>query len=186
MRNAMMSIAARWSGHWAVVDVIVPALFSRLALLLIGLVSFYIQPWLYFPLADVKSRGWIITPHPILDMWFRWDSVWYLDIIKHGYIAPINFTSVESNISFYPLFPYLIKLLVNLFPVALRRTSMTVLIGVILSNVCLILALFLLYKLTASLLNNTEAAGRTMFLSIQFLYGIPVSGLIPGSYLCGC
>ena len=110
-----------------------------------------------------------------------WDSFWYLDIVQNGY----NYTSGQlSNVVFFPLYPYLIKVFAFIF-------GGTVLTGWILSSVFLFLALFYLHKLvrefhkevnpdhalyfllifpTAFFLNTVYTESLFLFLSVACFY----------------
>jgi len=69
----------------------------------------------------------------------KWDSFWYLDIAQNGY----SFKGIEklSNIVFFPLYPFLIK--ITSFFIA----GDLILAGWILSCIFLLLALLYLFKL---------------------------------------
>lgn len=69
----------------------------------------------------------------------RWDSVWYLDIAQNGY----SFKGPEklSNIVFFPLYPFLIRL------TSLFTAGNLILAGWILSSIFLLLALLYFFKL---------------------------------------
>lgn len=69
-----------------------------------------------FNLTPDTSYTWI-TPESfpvaknsnLIDMHNRWDSYWYLDIIKNGYYLKTDNTL--ANVVFFPLYPALIKIL---------------------------------------------------------------------------
>jgi hypothetical protein len=69
-----------------------------------------------FNLTSDTSYTWI-TPENfpvaknsnLIDMHNRWDSYWYLDIVKNGYYLPKDNTL--ANVVFFPLYPALIKTL---------------------------------------------------------------------------
>lgn len=58
----------------------------------------WITPW-SFP----STQSW-----DVVDMHNRWDSYWYLDIVKNGYYLRTD--STLSNVAFFPLYPLLIKI----------------------------------------------------------------------------
>ncbi|HRY82947.1 MAG TPA: hypothetical protein P5232_04610 [Candidatus Moranbacteria bacterium] len=63
--------------------------------------------WIYpdkFPVA----QSW-----DFVDMHNRWDSYWYLDIVKNGYY--LRSDNTLSNVAFFPLYPTLIKILGTIF-----------------------------------------------------------------------
>lgn len=50
----------------------------------------------------------------IVDLHNRWDSFWYLDIVQNGYhINPGQYSL--SNVAFYPVYPFLIKIVGTIF-----------------------------------------------------------------------
>lgn len=67
----------------------------------------------------------------VINMHNHWDTYWYLDIIKNGYYLKNNNTL--SNIVFFPIYPFLIKLLGTLlfgnYVLAGWVISMTALLG---------------------------------------------------------
>src|SRR3989338_177663 len=44
------------------------------------------------------------SPRSLLDLFFSWDSGWYLDIVKNGYFY---IPGKESSVAFFPLYPIL-------------------------------------------------------------------------------
>ena len=106
---------------------------SRLLLTLVAGVSRLVLKRV--PIGDV----W----HLPLELWSAWDSGWYLQIVKHGYSAATHpRLPGQANYAFYPLYPLLTKLL----GVALGESYL--LSALIVSNVCLIGAALILYRLT--------------------------------------
>jgi len=82
--------------------VVVINLFALLALNRFNLKSDTAYNWI-----DVnqfrQTQNWnIVSLHS------RWDSAWYLDIAQHGYI--FKGAQQLSNIVFFPLYPFLMKL----------------------------------------------------------------------------
>ena len=63
-----------------------------------------------------SSRGWMLSPHFLIDIWTRWDSKWYLSIAENGYTPAADLSSTISNVAFFPLYPYLIKFFNLLLP----------------------------------------------------------------------
>lgn len=98
-------------------------------------------------IANNESRG-------VLDIWNRWDTVWYVEIVEQGY----NFTpEAKSSAAFFPLYPFLMSLVGHpLFA------------GLFISNVCFLLALILLYRLGERELGNRRDAARTVFYIAAF------------------
>lgn len=69
-------------------------LFSRIALMVVGLIGLTRFPWRYV------SPTFNVTQNPLVLMWVRWDGLWYTDISVHGYWT--------QALAFFPLYPLLI------------------------------------------------------------------------------
>lgn len=103
------------------------------------------------------DQGFFLSPKWLIDIWCRWDSEWQLSIVKWGYVAPKSAESGYSNLAFFPLYPYLVKALTFWLPQRFQTESVYLLVGLILSNICLLAALYGLCKLTALLFSETSA-----------------------------
>jgi hypothetical protein len=114
------------------------------------------------------ARGWQFSPIKLLDMWGRWDSGWYLDIALNGYALRGPIETTQSNVAFFPLYPLLIRTLLLLVPESWRTPEMALFIGVVLSNVMFLVALFVLYRLTLLLFNDRAVAQRTQWYIVLF------------------
>ncbi len=97
------------------------------------------------------DQGFFLSPKWWIDIWCRWDSEWQLSIVKWGYVAPDELGKGYSNIAFFPLYPYLVKLLTFWLPERLQTESIYLLAGLAVSNICLLLALYGLSKLAERL-----------------------------------
>lgn len=115
---------------------------SRLFIFLIGFFSTFFVP---------KGR-FFVASNSLLDLFFAWDSVWYISIVEKGFsYIPGEF----STVAFFPLYPLLIKL----FSFVLGNPKLA---GYLVSNVSFFLALFFLYKLI-SLDYSKSIASKTVF-----------------------
>jgi Gpi18-like mannosyltransferase len=74
-------------------------------------------------------------PHYLVDIWARWDVVWYLQIAEQGYQAD------DFSAAFFPLYPLLIAIIKPLF------FGNGLLAGMTISLVCCFGAFYYLYKL---------------------------------------
>jgi hypothetical protein len=88
---------------------------------------------------------WHKPVSPLLEMWARWDSEWFLMIAEEGYQVE-NLVKASGSVwehwavaGFLPLYPLLIRLLAPIFG--------GVGAGVLISNVCLFLSLVLFERL---------------------------------------
>lgn len=101
------------------------------------------------------------------DVWNVWDAKWYLNIAEHGYTY-VSPDQGEANYAFFPLYPILIRLVGYLI-------GSTYAAGIIVSNVCLIIACYFLYKLIR-LDEDQETAKRT----IKYLFVFPTAFIFSG------
>ncbi len=161
---------ALWQRHraWLWADVLSVFLLTRLALVAIALFAPAFPTNAAYPLTSAAERGWQFTPVYLIDVWGRWDSGWYLDIIEHGYYARGDLRTVPSNLGFFPLYPYLVKALTAVVPAAARTPGVTLLAGALLSNALLLGALALLRPWVARLTGDPAVARRTVLYLLLF------------------
>jgi len=91
----------------------------------------------------------------LIDVWARWDSVWFLRIAENGYGA-----TEEAAAAFYPLYPLLVGLLGRVF------LGHYVLAGVVISLVTALGAFALLFRLAAPRLGEVGARRAVLYLAI--------------------
>lgn len=127
-------------------------------------------------LAPDTAYTWIspkdFSPKPswnLLSLHTHWDSIWYLDIAQNGY--SYKGTNQLSNIVFFPLYPFLIK--VGSF-LTLGNFELS---GWIVSTTCLILASIYLYKLIKQFHPQVDP-----FLVIIFLLVFPTAFFLNSIY----
>ena len=109
---AMAQESARscWRRTWIPIwrDALLPYLYTRLVLLVVGLLGIlYIMPLLVrnpilAPSAPFPQELWL--------MWRHFDSGFYIQIAWHGY-EPASALHTSSNWAFYPFYPLLISVL---------------------------------------------------------------------------
>ena len=164
----MQRLSEAWRRHrgWLWRDVVAVFVITRLALLLVA--------WFadFFPKAPdyaIAVRGWQFTPIYLVDVWGRWDSGWYIDLIQHGYYVAGDIRTVQSNLAFFPLYPFIVKALAALAPV--HSPGALLLTGVLVSNAFLLGALVLLRQWVARLLGDEAAARRTVLYLLLFPTG---------------
>ena len=161
---------SKWNRPWIWTDVIGPVVVIRLALLLVGWLSQIVLPNPSYPAQEAITRGWHLSQSRLLDMWARWDSGWYLSIVQAGYSASGDIQTTQSNIAFFPLYPYLIKLFVLLLPERMRTTERVLIVALLISNILLIAALILLHKLITDF-SDRALAQRTILYILLFPTG---------------
>jgi dolichyl-phosphate-mannose-protein mannosyltransferase len=143
-------------------------LVSRLGLFLIvylGLIS--------IPLQNVVPGQWQASPdNLLLDGWSRWDSGWYTDIAVHGYSSAAKTDEElkgQENIVFFPGYPLLLRAGMLLF-------GDVFLGGIILSNLCFLVALVFLFHLVQEDF-GTDIAERTVILLSVFPFAFYFSAV---------
>lgn len=156
--------------EWLVRDILAPLILSRAALIIIAWLGLhFLQVRLNGTKWEVANDGYghsvaeHLSPnsHPFINMWARWDGGWYLDIAQRGYsFVPAK----QSNVAFFPLYPYLIRLVHYVIP--LRSDAGWLLVGIIVSNAALIVALIYLYRLVRLDHDRHIAARAVLYLCI--------------------
>jgi hypothetical protein len=91
---------------------------------------------------------------PVVDVWARWDSDWYVQIAQHGYVWP------SSRPAFFPLYPLLVG------PLGHILGGHTVLAGVLVSLVACAAAFVLLDRLAELKLGPSGARRAVLFLAL--------------------
>ncbi len=147
--------------------ILMPYAITRLLLVIAGLASPLLLPFQYEPEPSIAARGWIFSPFRLIDMWARWDSGWYLAIVKEGY-RMVQDVYTMSNLAFYPAYPFFIKLLTFIIPKSLMSDGVIIFIGIVLSNLFLILTMAVLYKLVRNLFQSECLAKNTIWLMLVF------------------
>jgi len=126
------------------------------------------------------KRGYFLTHIFPLDIFARWDSKWYLSIIKTGYQASANLRTTYSNLAFFPLYPYLIKS-IGWLGFSLPDGSY-IFLGLLLSNLFFLASAVLLYRLIiCSLEFDEDTACRALILLIVFPVSFFFSTFYPES-----
>lgn len=93
-------------------------------------------------------------PHYFIDIWAKWDSVWYLQIAQYGYSAN------DSSTAFFPLYPFLIAVVKPLF------LGNGVLAGMFISLACCLGAFYLFYLLVEMDFSREVARRAVFYLAI--------------------
>lgn len=144
---------------WWFEDVVLPFGVTRFALLFVGTIMAIIIP----PSPFMPSRGWQFSPHQVIDIWGRWDSGWYMSIVEHGY-SPMTNAEGQANYAFFPLYPYLVRLLYRTLVPAIYQTRGTaLLLGIVISNLAFLGALTILHKLVRTLGQDRLVAKDTIW-----------------------
>ncbi len=137
---------------------------SRILLLITAWFSSYYQGNVIYQ--RYLDQGFFLSPKWLIDIWCRWDSEWQLSIVKWGYVASDDLSASYSNIAFFPLYPYLIKLLTFWLPARFQTESVYLLVGLIISNICLLLSMYGIAKLAERLFSD-ETSHTALLLIIS-------------------
>ncbi|MBZ0279864.1 MAG: hypothetical protein K8L97_03930 [Anaerolineae bacterium] len=126
--------------------------------LIVPLLAFLITRLIVFGAAYLSDVALpMITndePRGVLDIWNRWDTVWYLEIVEQGY----SFTpDIKSSVAFFPLYPLMMSII-----------GSPLFAGLLISNLCFLMALILLYRLIECEAGNRHDAGRAVFYIATF------------------
>ncbi len=153
--------------NWFFKAILIPFAITRSILLFAGLIAGYVFPSKVYQDGATISTGWLFSSNRLIDMWARWDSGWYLSVIKIGYsMGKDVYTS--SNLAFFPVFPYLVKILAFLVPIRPLTDGIIITVGVILSNVLLIGSLILLYKISIYFFKSEVIAKSAVWYLLVF------------------
>lgn len=133
----------------------------------------------YLPVANLGTRQFansrsfqdFFVSTDLRSLWLRWDSNFYIEIIRDGYnLGPFT-TEVYKNWAFYPLYPMLIKSVALALFIPLDSPYIFY-IGIILSNIFIAAAVYYLLKI----LDMFEVSMDNKLLFLFFLF------LSPGAY----
>jgi Gpi18-like mannosyltransferase len=133
------------------IEILIILIITRVLILVVGYLSNLVF------IGEIK----LLNYQSVLDLFFRWDSYWYIEIVEYGYSY---FPGELSSVAFFPLYPLFVKIFSFLF-------GNPKLVGFIISNAALFLACFYLYKLTNLEFRNKSIAMKAVF----FMLIAPVS-----------
>ncbi len=106
-------------------------------------------------------------PSEFFRIWKVWDSANYIDIAQYGYFIPVDRTKM-ANYAFFPLYPLLMRILDTVLNNALLS-------GFIISNVCLLISCYYLYRLV-----SLDSDDGTAMRSIKYLFLFPTAFVLSG------
>jgi len=157
--------------HWFVRDALIPFLVTRIALLIIGLLSLHMldQPrglhaWQVAAdghLADCSDANPLSAERPLINMASRWDSGWLLSIASHGYkINPGH----QSNTACFPLYPLAMR--ATNWLIHGRTQGDMLFAGILVSNIALLAALAYLIALARLEFSEAVATRAAWYLLV--------------------
>jgi hypothetical protein len=130
--------------------------FRVLGILLLSRTLLGLIAWL--STSVIEKAKWYGAPKYFFDLFLRWDTQWYLRIVREGYSYDPH---GETTVAFFPLYPLLLKLF--------SLTGLQVeACGFILSNLFLIVAMYVLYRLTEEETRSPETATAAITLAIFY------------------
>jgi hypothetical protein len=145
---------------------------TRIALTAIGTLTV-----VYLPATEGDEFKHLRDGGPALDMWYRWDAGFYATIATDGYKWQ-NEGRPSDDMVFLPLYPYAVRAVMALSGCGFSpylSTCATV-SGLIVSNVALLAASFLLFDLTRRY-TDTDTAWRALWLLMLSPGSIFLSGV---------
>ncbi len=163
-------------------DVLLPYLGTRLALVLIGIMTdFYLLPVMKSNPIEPSVQLNTQFPQLLWLMWRRFDAGFYIDIAEHGYWAASTL-GTASNWIFHPLYPLLIFPFGHLFGGSDAAFDIG---AVLVSNVAGLIAITYLYLLARREFNS-QIASRTIFYLALFPTSFYLSAAFSESVFLAC
>ncbi|MEI7645584.1 MAG: glycosyltransferase family 39 protein [Chloroflexales bacterium] len=105
-----------------------------------------------------STNGYASPDNLLLDGLIRHDSWWYVNIAEHGYTMGDLATGQQGTVTFFPLYPLLVKLVAGL-------TGDVFVAGVLVSNLAFLAALGFLYGLVRREYDDETAARAALYLA---------------------
>jgi len=94
----------------------------------------------------------------LIDGLIRHDSWWYINIIEHGYTTGDVKTGQQGTVTFFPLYPLLVK-------IAMGLTGNVFVAGIVVSHLALLAALCFLYGIARYEFDDETAARAVFYLA---------------------
>jgi hypothetical protein len=105
-----------------------------------------------------------LPDHPSLDGWARWDASHYIALARFGYSS--ENPSHDGGLGFLPLYSLLMRGLVAIARVD-RTDAAYAVAGIVIANVCFLIAVALLAKLSGRILSGHTAVYPVMLLCLM-------------------
>ncbi len=155
-----------------------PFVWTRLCLALVAWFSAQVGPSWSYPVPEAARRGWAFVPAAWIDAFARWDAHWYLDVAVHGYSVRGPLANVQSNVAFFPLYPWAVRVVHALLPGSGEGSWLAA--ALLVSNGAALAGLWLLFRLARQVADE-ETAGRTVLYALLFPTGFVLSAPYPES-----
>ncbi len=172
---------------WLARDVLLPFALTRAALVAVAWFAFQFgQSWSY-PRPLAAARGFSYTRQLWLDVWGRWDTIWYLDLAAWGYKPTGPLARAQSNIAFFPGYPLLVRAAHALLPSAWQGELGRFAVAVALSNLLAVAGLALVHAYVRERFSDPVLARRTVLYLLAFPAGFFLScAYSEALFLCCC
>lgn len=154
-------------------QVVLPFALHRLWLVSMSWLAGYFLPSNLYQPGIMVERGWAIVPFRLMDVWFRWDAGWYLQLAKQGY------PQLGSDLSawvFFPLWPMLLSLF-KLFSPEVWQNWSIMFFGLLVNNLLALAGLAILRELVLKLGFSAKVAKLAVLLLIFSPYSFYFSAL---------
>jgi len=173
--------------RWLLRDVLVPFALTRAALLAVAWFATRFGPSWTYPRSAAARRGFSYTHQLWLDVWGRWDTIWYLDVAAWGYRVTGPLDHAQSNIAFFPAYPLLIRAAHALLPAAWQGELARFTVAVTLSNLLALAGLALVHAYVRQRFADAALARRTVLYLLAFPAGFFLScAYSEALFLCCC
>lgn len=154
------NLSVKYDDQFTLKNLLSIVIIVKFTIFLVIILSYFILPYNI----DYYSENFVYPPDDpvtIFSIFKTWDGHNYLYLAENGYPK-----EVTNRTAFYPLYPFLIKI------VGIILLGNTLLAGLIISNICSILAMVYFYLLVKKLYNNKIAftASLLMISFITFFY----------------
>ncbi len=158
--------------------VLLPFAWTRLLLAAVAWFADQVSVSWTYPVPEAARRGFTYLPGTWLDALGRWDTHWYLDVARNGYAVRGSLASVQSNVAFFPLYPWIVRAAHACVPG--RGEGSWLVAALVVSNAAALAGLWLVWRLARSV-SDEETATRTVLYTLLFPFGFVLSAAYPES-----
>lgn len=128
------------------------ALVSRVFVFLVAEIGVFVVP-------ENVGEHWVVDV-PCLYVFARWDSAWYMNIARWGYVN-------IQHYAFFPLYPLLVRMFSRSFNTVLPGDPSLVLSGFLVSNLLFLASSIIIYELTKMITGREDYA---FYASLSFSF----------------
>ncbi len=158
--------------------VLLPFVLTRAVLAFVAWFGTQVSASWSYPHPAEAARGWSYLPVGWLDAFGRWDASWYLDVARNGYALRGPPGEVQSNVAFFPLYPWAVRALHALVPG--DDPASWYVAALLVSNAAALCGLWLLWKVTRAV-SDEGTASRAVLYALLFPTGFVLSAPYPES-----